>query len=70
MVMIHSIPARDKRQPATAVFRKRLEHVIEEFNVGRDIDRAAVKFEAQIDLRLFRRAFDDCPAVDQCRAPF
>jgi hypothetical protein len=50
------------------VTRERVEHVVEELDVGVDLDRAAVKPETQIDLRLFGRPFDDGPAVAQERA--
>jgi hypothetical protein len=52
------------------MLRERIEHVIEKFDVGIDLDRAAVKREAQIDLRLFGGAFDGGAALTQLRAPF
>jgi hypothetical protein len=52
------------------VFGERIEHVVEKIDVGVDRDRAAVEREPQIDLRLFRAAFDDRATVDQLRSPF
>ncbi|GAC1416105.1 MAG: hypothetical protein NVSMB5_06020 [Candidatus Velthaea sp.] len=70
MVMIHAVAARDNREAATAVLGERVEHVVEKFDVGRNVDRAAVQREPQFDLRLFRGAFDDAAALDQLSAPF
>jgi hypothetical protein len=43
--------------------------VVEELDVGVDLDRAAVEAEAQIDLRLFGRALDGRVALTQFSAP-
>jgi hypothetical protein len=51
------------------MLRERLEHVVEELDVGVDLDRAAVEPESQIDLRFFGRAFDDRVARAQFSAP-
>jgi hypothetical protein len=47
-----------------------VQHVVEEVDVGVDLDRAAVETEAQIDLRLGRRACDQRVAIAQLSAPF
>jgi len=43
--------------------------VVEKLHIGRDVGRAAVEIEPQIDLGFFGRAFDDRPPVDQLTAP-
>jgi hypothetical protein len=48
---------------------ERIEHVIEKFDIGIDLDRSAVKRKTQIDLRLFRGAFDGRMTADQLSAP-
>jgi hypothetical protein len=52
------------------VLRERVQHVVEELDVGVDLDRAAVEPQAQIDLRFGRRAFDRRVTIDQLSAPF
>jgi len=69
-VVVHDVAARRDRQTAAAMFRERLEHMIEELHVGRDVDRSTVERETQIDLRLFGRALDDRSPRDQFRTPF
>jgi hypothetical protein len=45
------------------------EHVIEKLDVRIDLDRSAVEPQAQIDLRLFGRPFDDRATLTQLSAP-
>jgi hypothetical protein len=49
---------------------ERIEHVVEEVDVGVDVDRSAVERETQVDLRLFGGPLDDCATVDQLSVPF
>jgi hypothetical protein len=67
-MLVHSVAVRDDLQPASGVLGERVQHVVEELDVGRDLDRAAVEPEAQIDLRLARRALDEGVTVAQLRA--
>jgi hypothetical protein len=69
MVMIETVAASDDLQPGTGMFRERVEHVIEKFDVRIDLDRAAVEREPQIDLRLFCGSLDGGAARAQLRAP-
>jgi hypothetical protein len=64
MVVIHPVATGDELQAAAAMFRKRLEHVIEEFYIRRYLNRAAVEPETQIHLRLFGGALDRGVAFD------
>jgi hypothetical protein len=51
------------------VFGERVEHVVEEIDVGIDGDRTAVERKAQVDIRLFGRALDDRAASVQFSNP-
>jgi hypothetical protein len=51
------------------VFGERVEHVIEKFDVGVDLDRAAIKRKTQIDLRLFGGTLDGGGTFTQLSAP-
>jgi hypothetical protein len=51
------------------MLRERIEHVVEELDVGIDFDRPAVEPEPQIDLRLFGGPLDDRAALAQLSAP-
>jgi hypothetical protein len=69
MVVIEAVAARHELQRATGMSRERVEHVVEEFDVGVDFDRSAVEPQPQIDLRFLRRPFDDRAAFAQLCAP-
>jgi hypothetical protein len=69
MMVIHAVTAGDDRETAAAVLGERLEHVIEKLDVGRDVDRAAVEFQPQVDLRFFGRALDRRTPTDQFNTP-
>jgi hypothetical protein len=69
-MVIHPVAARGDRQAAPAMLGERIEHVVEEVDVGVDVDRSAVERETQVDLRLFGGPLDDCATVDQLSVPF
>jgi hypothetical protein len=68
--MIHAVAASRDRKPAAAVLGERVEHVVEEVDVGIDRDRAAVQREPKLDLRFLGGALDERAPVDQLCAPF
>ena len=67
-MVVEAVTARDELQRAAGMTRERVEHVIEELDVGVDFDRTAVESQAQIDLRFFGRPLDDRVPVSQLRA--
>jgi hypothetical protein len=68
VMVVEAVAAPDQLQTAARVLGERFEHVIEELDVRIDLDRAAVKRETQIDLRLLRRPFDQRAPLVQVRA--
>jgi hypothetical protein len=69
-MVVEPIAATDDLQSAAGVLCECVEHVIEKFDVGVDLDWAAIEREMQIDLRLFRGSLDGRATSAQLRAPF
>jgi hypothetical protein len=69
-MVIHAVAARDNAQATSGMLRERVQHVVEEADVGIDRDRAAIERELKIDLRLGGGAFDPGVTVAQLSAPF